>query len=127
MDKAVILLAALASIFLFLYDRGYMVINAKSAVSFIGSPKGTGASFTSCSGYTKRIVRFKADGTYTFILYADLSKGSISVELQNAAKQNVLHLDPTSRRATITVEAKKKYYLITRFQSATGCYSLVRE
>ena len=127
MVKAVILLAALAAIFLLLYDRGYRVINAKSAASFIGSPKGTGASFTSCNGYTKRIVRFQADGTYTFILNADRSKGSISVELQNAEKQRVLLLDPTNSRASITAEAKKKYFLITRFHSASGRYSLIRK
>ena len=127
MVKAAILLAALAALFLLLYDRGYMVINAKSAATFIGSPKGTGASFTSCNGCTKRIVRFRADGTYTFILNADLSKGSISVELQNASRQRVLLLDPTNNRATIPVEAKKKYFLITRFQSASGRYSLIRQ
>ncbi|MBE6951259.1 MAG: hypothetical protein E7451_07985 [Ruminococcaceae bacterium] len=127
MVKAVILLAALAAIFLFLYDRGYMVINAKSAASFIGSPKGTGASFTSCNGYTKRIVRFQADGTYTFILNADLSKGSISVELQNAEKQRVMLLNCTNTSASVTIEKKEKYYLITKFKSATGRYSLIRE
>ncbi len=127
MIKAVLLLAALAAIFLFLYDRGYMIVNSKSAAFFVGSPRGTGARFTSCNGYTKRIVRFKTDATITFFLAADLTKGDLSVELLDAAKHPVMRLDRAAPRASITVEQKKKYYLITKFRSATGRYSLLRE
>ena len=127
MIKAILLLAALTAVFLILYDQGYMVINSKTAASYIGSPRGTGARFTSCSGSIKRIVRFKADGTYTFLLNAELSKGDMSVELQNSAREPVMHLDPAHPTATVAVEQKKKYYLITRFQTATGSFSLIRE
>lgn len=69
-----------------------MVINSKSATSFMGSAKGNRARFTSCSGYIKQIVRFRADGTYAFVLDADLSKGDMSVELLDSAKQKIMLL-----------------------------------
>lgn len=62
----VLLTIILVGIFVFLYNQGYMVINSKSAVSFIGSARGNSAKFTSCSGCIKRIVRFKADGTLPY-------------------------------------------------------------
>ena len=107
MWKFVLLGILLTSIFVFLYNTGYMVINAKSAVSFVGSTKGTGATFTSCNGYLKRIIRFKEGGTYHFFLYAELSKGDMSVELLDSGKQNIMKLDRLKNCASITVESKK--------------------
>lgn len=123
----VLLTIILVGIFVFLYNQGYMVINSKSAVSFIGSARGNSAKFTSCSGCIKRIVRFKADGTYTFVLDADLSKGDLSVELLDSARQKILQLTCANRRASVTVEKKKKYHLVVNFRSATGRYALIRE
>ena len=51
MWKFLILAALMTGIFVFLYNRGYMVVKSLSAVTFIGSPKGIGENFTSCSGY----------------------------------------------------------------------------
>ena len=113
--------------FIFLYNQGYMVLKSISAVTFIGATKGNGAKFTSCSGVLKRIVRFKADGTYTFVLDAELSKGNMSVELMDAAKQSIMQLNGSNRSASVTVEKQKKYYLIVNFKSATGRYALLRE
>lgn len=127
MIKAILLAILLASLFVFLYNQGYMVINSKSAVSFIGSTRGNSARFTSCSGYIKRIVRFKADGTYTFILDAELSKGDMSVELLDSARHKIMQLDCANQSASIAVEKRKKYYLVINFKSATGRYALIRE
>ncbi len=127
MVKVVLLVILLTGIFIFLYQSGYMVINSKSAALFIGSSSGYGARFTSCSGYIKRIVRFKDEGTYTFILDAELTKGDMSVELLDSAKQKIMHLNCTDRIASVTVEKKKKYYLVVNFQSATGKYALIRQ
>ena len=127
MWKFVLLGILLTSIFVFLYNTGYMVINAKSAVSFVGSTKGTGATFTSCNGYLKRIIRFNEGGTYHFFLDAELSKGDMSVELLDSGKQNIMKLDRLKNSASITVESKKKYYLVVNFKTATGRYSLIRQ
>lgn len=123
----IILTAVMLGIFVFLYDQGYMIVKSTSAVVFIGSARGNSARFTSCSGYIKRIVRFKDDGTYTFILDADLSKGDMSVELLDSAKQKIMQLNCANRSASVTVDKKKKYYLVFNFKSATGRYALIRE
>lgn len=127
MVKAVLLILVLVGLFVFLYHQGYMVINSKSAVFFIGAASGSGASFTSCNGCTKRIVRFPSDGTYTYFLDAQLSKGDMSVELFDSAHNKIMHLNGANRSASVCVEKKKKYCLIINFSSATGRYTLIRE
>ena len=123
----IIMTAMMLGIFVFLYNRGLMVFKSISAATFVGAAKGNGAKFSSCSGYMKRVVTFKETGTYTFVLDAQLSKGDMSVELLDSAKQKILQLNCADRSASITVEQKKKYYLIVHFRSATGSYSLIRE
>lgn len=123
----IILTVVLLGIFVFLYNQGYMIVKSTSAALFIGSAKGNSARFTSCSGYIKRIVKFKDDGTYNFFLDADLSKGDMSVELFDSAKQKIMQLNCANRSASIAVEKKKKYYLVFNFKSATGRYALIRE
>lgn len=127
MWKFVLLAILLTSTFVFLYSRGYMIVKSYSAISFIGSSKGTGATFTSCNGYLKRIIRFKEGGTYHFFLDAELSKGDMSVELLDFGKQNIMKLDRLKNSVSITVESKKKYYLVVNFKTATGRYSLIRQ
>ena len=127
MWKFVILAGLMAGIFLILYNSGYMIVKSLSAVTFIGSPKGTGANFTSCSGYIKRIVRFKESGTLHYYLDADLSKGDIFVEILDSQKQSIAKLTRENNHALISVENRKKYYLVVNFISATGRYSLIRQ
>lgn len=130
MEKAIlliILVLAMHGAFAFLYSQGYMVLKSISAVVFLGSAKGNSARFTSCSGYLKRIIRFKEDGTNTFVLDAELSKGDISAELIDSTKQRIMKLNCANRSASVTVEKKKRYCLVIHFKSATGRYSLTRE
>ena len=127
MWKFVILAGLMAGIFLILYNSGYMIVKSLSAVTFIGSPKGTGANFTSCSGYIKRIVRFKESGTLHYYLDADLSKGDIFVEILDSQKQSIAKLNRENNHASISVESRRKYYLVVNFISATGRYSLIRQ
>ena len=127
MWKFVILAGLMAGIFLILYNSGYMIVKSLSAVTFIGSPKGTGANFTSCSGYIKRIVRFKESGTLHYYLDAELSKGDIFVEILDSKKQSIAKLTRENNHASISVENRKKYYLVVNFISATGRYSLIRQ
>ena len=127
MWQFVLLVIILTGVFVFLYNQGYMIVKSYSAVTFIGSTGGTGARFTSCNGYLKRIIRFKEEGNHTFILDAELSKGDISVDLLNSAKQRIMKLDCANNCASVTVEKNKKYYLVVNFNSATGRYSIIRE
>lgn len=122
-----ILAVAMLTVFAFLYNQGYMVSKSISAVSFVGSTKGNSASFSSCSGYLKRVIKFKENGIYTFVLDVELSKGDISIELLDSTKQKIMQLNCTNRIESITVDKKEKYYLVINFRSATGSYALIRE
>ena len=123
----IVLSVTMLGVFAFLYNQGYMVSKSISAVAFIGSAKGNSATVTSCTGYIKRVIRFQVDGTYTFMLDAELSKGDMSVELLDSTKQKMMQLNCSNQNVSITVEKNKKYYLVINFKSATGRYSLVRE
>ena len=123
----IILTVVMVGAFLFLYSQGYMFFKSIRAVTFVGAAKGNSASFSSCSGFLKRVIKFKEDGIYTFVLDAQLSKGEMSVELLDSAKQKILQLNCADRSASITVEQQKKYYLVVHFRSATGSYALIRE
>ena len=127
MWKFILLFIFLSGLFVFLYNQGYMIVKSYSAVTFIGSARGMGARFTSCNGYLKRIIRFKEDGNQAFILDAELSKGDISVELLDSAKQRIMKLDCVNNSASVTVERNKKYFLLVSFKTATGRYSVIRE
>ena len=107
-----------------LYRNGWMIINAKSAVSFVGSAGGRAATFTRCSGYLKRIVRFPEEGRYAFDLNCDLSRGSVTASLLGPDKAELLCLTPEQPRAEVRLEEKKRYTLLLRFHSATGSYRL---
>ena len=111
----------------FLYINGYMIINAKRAVTFIGSIRGRGmcgASFRSCSGYMKRIMRFRESRAYHFVLDAKLVSGEMEVEILDRDKKVIMHLDEHSPEAAIEVDAKMRYTLIVRFKSATGDFKM---
>lgn len=126
MWKFILLFIFLTGLFVFLYNQGFMIVKSYSAVTFIGSAKGTGARFTSCNGYLKRIIRFKEAGNQTFTLDTELSKGNIVVELLDSDKQTVMKLDCMNNCASVAVEKNKKYYLAINFISATGRYSIIR-
>lgn len=118
---------AMFFVFIFLYNQGYMISKSISAVTFIASLKGNSARFSSCNGHIKRVIKFKENATYTFVLDAKLSKGDMSVELLDSTKQKIIQLNCTTRRSSVTVEKKKKYYLVINFSSATGSYAITQE
>lgn len=114
-------------LFYVLYIYGYMVINAKRAVMFVGSIRGYDsckASFSSCDGYMKRVMRFTESKTYHFALESELTKGAMSVEILDAGKQKVLELNSIHPGDSLDVQKNERYYIIFRFQMASGKYEL---
>lgn len=121
------IIIAMGILFYILYINGYLIINAKKAVMFVGTIRGNRgckANFTSCAGTIKRIIRFKESKTYHFELISQLSKGELLVEILDSAKQPILRLDGNNQSADINVNAKQRYYMVFRFHSATGKYEL---
>ena len=121
MLKSILILAAMVAVFYFLYINGYMIINAKRATFFLGKERGKYARFASCSGYMKRVIRFKESREYEFSFETELEKGEVSVELWNGNQEKVLVLSNQGKQV-ISVDNKKRYFLILRFVSATGSY-----
>ena len=119
-----VLLAVMAVLFYILYINGYMVWNSKRALMYVGSAWGRKASFTSCSGYTKRVIKFEEDKCYHFDLQLELNKGDVKVEILNSEKQCLLSLDQNVAGGNVAVEKGKRYYMVVRFQAASGQYTV---
>ncbi len=107
-----------------MYLNGWIPITVKSAVMFIGSLSGKKASFTSCNGSLKRIVKLEGNRQYRFLLNVRLTSGNMTVELRNRDKQTVMELNEFISEGNIYVKKRERYTLILRFHSATGEYSL---
>ena len=91
---------------------------------FIGSLRGKKATFTSCNGYMKKIVKLKADYKYRLSLNTKLTNGRMTVELIDRDKQRIMQLNEFISQKDISVKKSGRYTLILRFFSATGSYEL---
>lgn len=126
MVKIFILLAFIGILSYLLYINGYMVISSKRAFMFLGSKRGKRAMFSSCTGYIKRVVKFKESKVYNINFKLELEKGEVVLELLDAKKQVILSLNK-SECSKIKVESRQRYYMILRFKSATGSYEVIWE
>ena len=126
MVKIIVLLFVIGVVFYLLYINGFLTIQSKRALLYIGSLKGNKARFSSCTGHTKKIIKFNDSKTYNIVFEPDLTGGSVSIEILDSAKQPIISLDTNTRIGNVYVEKGKRYYLIVRFKSATGSYTLNR-
>lgn len=124
MILTLLFLIALGIILYVQYRNGSIHMQSKTAVKYIGSVGDRHAAFTACSGYTKRVVRFEENRTVRFTFQPELSSGNVIAELLDEKKQIMVRLSTANPTADIPVEAKKRYLLVIRFQSATGSYQL---
>ncbi len=121
----ILLLPAGISVLLYLlYIFGFLVVNNKRAVTYVGSMRGNQAVFSSCTGCIRRVVRFREEKTYAVTLETELTAGEMSVELLDSGRRQLLCLNSGSRSAAIPVEKGRCYTLVFRFASATGKYIL---
>lgn len=119
---SILLFAGIMSLVYFLYINGFGGVSNKSALMYIGSI--SGARFASCTGTIKRVLKFKESRVVCFTLDLNLSKGKLIVELLDKDKCPVLTLSDSNSVGRIDVTAKQRYYLVFKYQSATGDYSL---
>lgn len=117
------LVAGVIGIYL-LYDNGYMVVKSKTALTFIGSGLGRqshfGFQFTGCTGFVSRVMRVKESGTYTVMLDASLSKGTVRFSLLDAAKVPLLVLTPEQDQGRVYLEHGRRYHIRMDFTHASG-------
>lgn len=116
----VILLAAL-------YYGGVLTLQQKRALLFIGTgsfkKRCFGASFTDCTGFTRRVLRVKESRSYGFFLTGHIQEGSVCATLQ-AQGTPLAALTTDSPTATVFLEKGKRYRLEVRFRHASGDYQL---
>ena len=124
MVKMIALWLVLGVALYMLYSNGYLAMASKRAVMYVGSKRGKAAKFSSCSGYTKRIIKVQETKQYRFSLDCNLTAGTVLVEVLDASKKPILSLDETHRCAAVDMEKGKRYNLIVRFKSASGDYVL---
>lgn len=128
--KALFILLLLPVIYYVLYINGYMISGSKSAKAFVGKNRGTNTfwtQFVECSGELKKVAKFRKSKEYQFHLNAGLAYGSVSVELLNKEKQVVMCLTPENPDGRITVDKKLRYYMVYKFENASGTYELTWE
>ena len=125
---SLVILAVIGVLMFVLYDRGYFPVKSMSAIHFIGN-MGAGtnrssAAFGSASGQIKRVLRFKESRPYEFVYKGKISKGSVSVYITDSRQIPELELDAECPSGVVHGVKGQRYYLIVRFQNATGEYTL---
>ena len=108
----------------FLCEQGIGGINMAVSLMNMTSMDCKRSRFSHCSGYMKRIARFKEDRVYHFNLDLDLSRGDFWVELIDTDGTPLVRLDRDNLSASQEMSSNKRYRLIFHFRSASGSYRL---
>ena len=125
--KVILIVALLPVIYYVLYINGYMITGSKSAKAFVGKNRGTKAywtQFVDCSGELKKVARFRKEKEYKFFLDVGLSYGNVAIELLDKEKNVIMSLTPETPEGSITVDKKQRYYMVYKFENATGSYEM---
>lgn len=126
LPAAAIAAAALGAYFL--YTNGYLPVQSKRALVFAGSMGAGGrqcyAGFTACTGYIRRVLKFRDTGEVRFLFTGRISKGSVDIFVLDRDKKPLLILNPSCPTGTLRAEKGARYYLMVRFDGADGDYQL---
>lgn len=125
--KAILIVLLLPVIYYVLYRNGSIVTGKKSAKVFVGKSRGPNAywtQFAECSGELKRMVRFRKSKEYTLFLNANITEGTVTVEILDKDKQVILCLTPEEKAGSLIADRKQKYYMVYRFENASGAYEI---
>ena len=110
-----------------MYVRGWIAVQMKRAMLFMGSIRGDKARFSGCTGYVKRRFPVKESRMHRFDLDLQLSSGKVWVELLDGRKNALLRLDSQNSSGTVDLERGEVYLLVIRYQSASGEHRLTYE
>lgn len=124
MIKGILILFLLGAVFYVLYAEGLMAVNAKRAVLYVGTDRGKKARFSSCTGYVKRVLRFREGREYRVAFACALTEGEVSLEILDRKRRPLLTLDRETPGGRILAERRKRYYLVVHYKSATGEYTI---
>lgn len=110
-----------------LYLRGYVAVQMKRALLFMGSICGDRARFSGCTGFVRRRFPVAESRVYRFDLALELERGEAWVELLDGDKNVLMRLDSLCGHAEISLKRGRAYHLVMRYQSASGKHSLTYE
>lgn len=118
----IIIFILLAPVLYFLWINGYMSLNVKRAMLYIGKrgKNYRGATVDSCSGYVKTVFKVKESRNYQFALDLTQEKGNIFVEIHGSNKECAEIFDYNNKEKTIFLDCNKRYYLKFNYKQATG-------
>ena len=114
----------------FLYLHGFGVINAKSALYYMGTPRFgkrrncIKADFNACNGWMKRVVRLSKSRQYRFTFTCHVTRGSVCVELYVKDKAPLAILTENRQSVVVSTSERNVYRVVTRFVKADGEYQL---
>lgn len=111
-----------------LYLLGYLPVSTKRSLIYVGTggwgSQRVGASFTACSGTIRRVLRFRESRSYSFRLSGHLQQGAVTVQILDSRRCPALALTAGQPDGILSVQKGARYFLLIRFQSASGDYQL---
>ena len=128
--KTILILLLLPVIYYVLYINGYMIFGSKSAKTFVGKNRGTNSfwtQFVDCRGELRKVAKFRKSKGYQFRLNAALNYGTVAIEILDKEKKVLLCLTPEQPEGCLEADRKKRYYMVYKFENATGAYELTWE
>ena len=122
--KIIMVILFLAVFSYFSWIRGIMVVKSMLSVAFIGKRGKNywGASFTSATGYTKRVIPFEKGSRYKLTYEENISGGNFYVEI-NCGKDMVRRFAENNSTTLLDI-ADGQYTVTTKFKKASGDYTL---
>ncbi len=112
-----------------LYLGGFVQLKFTRAVGYIGCDGNScknyhKASVECCSGYLKRVLKFKQDGELVFSFNPAITAGTVKVDVLDSNKNTILSLDDENRTGKINVKQNEKYRLVILYDKANGSYEV---
>ena len=132
-ELIIVMAIVIIGIFLFyiLYRNGLAVVNTKSALFYMSSPRlGKGNNcieekFVSCNGSIKRVIRLSRFQKYQFVFSPNTTKGLVTIEIYGAKKELVAKLHSGQPCALISAEKRTHFRIVTKFVNADGECKLI--
>ena len=126
--KIVLIFLVVCLLFYMLWVSGYLIINQKRAILYFDrrgkDSNSRKITFSSCTGYTKRVLNLSKNHLYQFSFSSDITKGTAIAEIQDKNKNVLFSLDNIHPVQNLDTSQISRYYLVFHFQKADGTICL---
>ena len=116
-------IAMLVFFFIYLYEKGLIAFQTKTAILFSASLNADRAKFSRCTGRLTRILRFKSAEPVKITFKKELSSGKCAFYIL-CGKEILLESNDDTEEYLFTPVSGKRSKLKIALKSATGSYSL---